>query len=95
MNFISPEHTFFHVDAGAVYERCALLKNHQAGKEESELKQSGISPQDTLLDEAIEVYLIECKSVRNSRKTRTMEIFKRISSSRRNEIESSGKFGRD
>ena len=55
LNFISTENTFFHVDAGAVRERCVLLKNHQAGKENSELKQSGISPEDTPLDEAIEV----------------------------------------
>ena len=55
LKFISTKHTFFRVDAGAVRERCALLKNHQAGKEKSELKQSGISPQDTLLDEAIEI----------------------------------------
>ena len=55
LKFISTKHTFFRVDAGAVRERCALLKNHQAGKEKSELKQSGISPQDILLDEAIEI----------------------------------------
>ena len=50
LNFISTENTFFRVNTDAVRERCALLKNHQAGKEKSELKQSGITPQDTLLD---------------------------------------------
>ena len=36
-----------------VRERCASLINPEAEKEKSELKQSGISPEDTPLDEAI------------------------------------------
>ena len=53
LNLISTESTFFLVDARAVRERCALLTNHQAEKEKSELKQSGISPEGTPLDETI------------------------------------------
>ena len=34
-------------------ERCALLTNRQVVKEESELKQSGISPEDTRLENEI------------------------------------------
>ena len=36
-----------------VRERCASLINPEAEKEKSELKQSGISPEDIPLDEAI------------------------------------------
>ena len=53
LNLISTESTFFHVDACAVSEGLALLTNRQAEKEKSELKQSGISPEDTPLDEVI------------------------------------------
>ena len=42
--------TFFRVDACAASERCALLTNCQAEKDKSELKQSGIIPEDTSLD---------------------------------------------
>ena len=53
LNLISTASTFFRVNARAVRERCALLTNRQAEKEKNELKQSGISPEDTPLDEAI------------------------------------------
>ena len=47
------ESTFFRVDAHTVHERCSLLTNRHAEKEKGELKQSGISPEDTPLDNAI------------------------------------------
>ena len=50
---ISTEGTFFRVDARAVGEECALLANRQVAKEECELKQSGISPEDTRLENAV------------------------------------------
>ena len=53
LNPISIESTSFRVDACAVRETCSLLTNRQAEKEKSELKQSGISPEDTPLDNAI------------------------------------------
>ena len=53
LNLISTENTFFRVNAHVVRERCSLLTNCQAEKEKSELKQSGISPEDTPLDNAI------------------------------------------
>ena len=53
LNLISTGSTFFRIDACAVRERCALLTNRQAEKEKSELKQCGISPDDTPVDEAI------------------------------------------
>ena len=53
LNPISTESTSFRVDACAVRETCSLLTNRQAEKEKSELKQSGISPEDTPLDNAI------------------------------------------
>ena len=53
LNRISTENIYFRVDARAVRERCALLINRQIEKEKSEIKQSGISPEETPLDEAI------------------------------------------
>ena len=53
LNLISTKNTFFHVNARAVLERCNLLINRQAEKEKSELKQTGLSSEDTPLDEAI------------------------------------------
>ena len=53
LNPISIESTSFRVDACAVRETCSLLTNRQAEKEKSELKQSGISPEDAPLDNAI------------------------------------------
>ena len=52
LNLISTESTFFRVDARVVCERCALLTNRQAEKDKGDLKQSGISPEDTPLDNA-------------------------------------------
>ena len=53
LNLISTESTFCHVDARDVCERCALLTKRQAEKDKGDLKQSGISPDDTPLDNAI------------------------------------------
>ena len=53
LNLISTENTFFRVDAHVVRERCSLLTNCQPEKGKSELKRSGISPEDTPLDNAI------------------------------------------
>ena len=52
-NMYSTESIFFRVDARVLRGRCSLLTNLQAEKEKSELKQSCISPEDPLLDEAI------------------------------------------
>ena len=53
LNLISTGNTFFCVNAHAGNENFALLINHQAEKEKSKLKQSGISPEDTPIDERI------------------------------------------
>ena len=58
------ESTFFRVDAHTVRERCSLLTNRHAEKEKGELKQSGISPEDTPLDNAIKNLInriVECE----------------------------------
>ena len=53
LDLISTKKTFFHVKPRAVLYRCNLLISRQAEKEKSELKQSGISSEDTPLNEAI------------------------------------------
>ena len=53
LSLISTGNTFFSVNAHAVNENFALLINRQAQKEKSKLKQSGISPEDTPIDETI------------------------------------------
>ena len=53
LNLISTESISFRVDARAVRERCAFFTNCQAEKKKSDLKQSGISPEDNPVDEAI------------------------------------------
>lgn len=53
LNLISTKNIFFRVNARALSERCTLLISHQAEKEKTELKQSSISSEDTLLDEVI------------------------------------------
>ena len=60
-----------------VRERCASLINPEAEKEKSELKQSGISPEDTPLDEAIKNIIdkIQACEIKSS-KIRTIKMYK-------------------
>ena len=87
LNLISTESTFFGVDARAVRERCALLTNRQAEKGKSELKQSGISPEDSPLDNTI-------KNIDRMRECVEEQENQTKKSSRRHDIDSNGKCSR-
>ena len=54
------DNTFFPVNTCAVRERCALLIKGKAKKENNELKQSGISPEDTLLERKSKTGVTSC-----------------------------------
>ena len=74
LNLISTERTFFGVDARAVRARCALLTNRQAEKRKSDLKQNGISPEDSPLDNTIKNIIDRMRECVEEQENQTMKI---------------------